>query len=503
MNNKSLINLLALDTVTNYAAELNGISVNAITLDSRQVSAGSLFVALNGAQTDGRLYIDKAIDLGASAVLSEAQSDDNKDAEIINISYREGIAIIHVTHLSHLLSEIASRFYDHPQRQLKLIGVTGTNGKTTVTQLISQWLELLGHKPYSMGTLGNGFNGHLADSPNTTLNPIDLIAHLASARDGGADYVVMEVSSHGLELGRVSALHFDATAFTNLTQDHLDFHGDMASYAKAKQQLFSANYTDKAALNANETIVTEWLAQWDNAVELSLFNQGQTDQSSYLEATNVVYSNHGIKADIQSSFGQGQLNSQLLGAFNLDNLLTALNVLCLLEFSLDKLLVIAPKLSAVAGRMEVFHQAKSPSVVVDYAHTPDALEKALLALRVHCQGQLVVVFGCGGDRDQTKRPLMARAAEQYADKVYITQDNSRSESPEIIFSHVLAGIQQRDAIVVEYDRVRAVSQAVHAAGSEDIVLLAGKGHEDYQLINGQRISYDERALANELVKAYI
>ena len=477
---------------------LSKLNISHLTLDSREVCQGSLFVALNGAQTDGRRFCNKAIELGASAILSELECSDN------HIEWHQtGVPIIHVSQLSSHLSHIASIFYQRPQDNLILLGITGTNGKTTVTQLICQWLTLLGKKAYSMGTLGNGLIDDLKPSQNTTLNAIDLIKHLAIARDANAQYLVMEVSSHGLSLDRLKSLHFAVAAFTNLSQDHLDFHGDMASYASAKQQLFTTKYCDKAVLNGSDKVAQAWNEQWPSEIELSAFNQPLTNAKHYMLANNVHFDHSGISADIESSFGQGILNSSLLGQFNLDNLLTALNTLCLAGFDFEKLVHLAPTLQAVPGRMEVFSNQNSPTVVVDYAHTPDALEKALLALRLHCQGKLSVVFGCGGDRDNSKRALMAKAAEQFADTVYFTQDNSRSESAQQIFNDMLSGISQPERITIEADRTTAIELALSHSTSQDMILLAGKGHEDYQILNGQTVDYDERALAKKLVQAYL
>jgi len=492
-----LSTLLAHVVDEKVSAKFSDITVAGLTLDSREVINQSVFVALNGAVTDGRLYIDAAIKLGACAVFCELST-----TQTSYIEYRDQTPVIFIANLSACLSKIASEFYGHPQEDLALIGVTGTNGKTTVTQLICQWLEKLGHKAYSMGTLGNGYVGELVDSPNTTLNPIDLIAHLAKAKASGAQYVVMEVSSHGLSLGRVSALMFDVAAFTNLSQDHLDFHGDMASYANAKKSLFSARYCKNAVLNGNDLVALEWAQDWQYDNTLSSFNQKLPHASQCIMAKGVTYSGLGITANVDSSFGSGVLTSKLLGHFNLDNLLCAINVLCVCGFPLNKILAIAPKIEPIAGRMEVFQQAQSPTVVVDYAHTPDALTQTIKALRRHCHGQLIVLFGCGGDRDCSKRPLMAQAAQQHADSIVITQDNSRSESFSKILEDIKAGLNDNQNVIIEPQRTKAVQLAITQANTGDVVLLAGKGHEDYQIIESQTIAYDERELARLTVESY-
>lgn len=479
-------------------SQIEPLNVQAITLDSRCVTSGGLFVALGGANTDGRLYIDAAIEKGAVAVLCEL---DNGRGAYVELSH--STPIIYIPNLALRLSHIASEFYQHPQNEMVLIGITGTNGKTTVTQLICQWLEKLGHTTYSMGTLGNGLTGQLVESPNTTLNAIDLMANLANAKQLGAQYVVMEVSSHGIELGRVDALTFDISAFTNLSQDHLDFHGNMESYADAKKQLFSAKFSKQAVLNGNDNIAFAWAQDWHYENPLSSYNQKLPHANDFVLANDVIYSTDGISAVIDASFGQGQLNAKLLGQFNLDNLLCAINVLCLAGFELAQVLKIAPSLASIPGRMEVFQHGNSPTVVVDYAHTPDALTQTIKALRRHCQGKLSVLFGCGGDRDNSKRPLMAQAASANADSLIVTQDNSRSEPFEQILTHIMTGFTTTENIVIEENRAKAVKLAVSNAKFGDIVLLAGKGHENYQIIGNQCLDYDERALAKSLVEAYL
>ncbi|NRA52857.1 MAG: UDP-N-acetylmuramoyl-L-alanyl-D-glutamate--2,6-diaminopimelate ligase [Gammaproteobacteria bacterium] len=474
--------------------KLEKITIKGISLDNRTLDTDWLFVALNGSQCDGRRFSAAALKQGAAAVLSELAPE-----QVSYVELTADGAIVHLSDLVAQLSQIAGDYYGQPSQHLTLIGVTGTNGKTTVTQLIAQWLELLGQRAYTLGTLGNGFIEALEPSINTTLNAIDVQRHLAQAVAAGASYAVMEVSSHGLALHRIADLTFDVAAFTNLSRDHLDFHGDMAGYAAAKQQLFSAKHCLQAVLNGQDPVARQWLEQWDSKVKVSCFNQRQPDVEQYLVATNVSYHTGGIDATIVTNQQQGQLSSQLLGAFNLENILAALNILVSAGFTLEQLLELAPQLSPVAGRMEAFSVAGLPTVVVDYAHTSDALVKALQALRVHCDNELVVMFGCGGDRDQGKRPLMAAAAEQYADKVIFTQDNSRSESPQLIIEQMFAGIQKPAAIKVELERTKAVELAIKMASANDIVLLAGKGHEDYQLLGAETLDYDERVWAQKVL----
>ena len=496
MSNKELSHLLNGLIADTTVDKLQNIDISNIQLDSRLVTTNGLFVALNGEQTDGRLYINKAAELGAVAALIDA---DDANFDTSNFS----IPVIAIDALESKLGEIASRFYNYPQHELSLIGITGTNGKTTVNQLVGQWLTILGKKAYCMGTLGNGLYGQLVDSPNTTLNAIDLIAHLARAKQLGASYVVMEVSSHGLSLGRVNTLHFDVAAFTNLTQDHLDFHGTMQAYADAKHMLFTDVYSKTMVLNGADNVAKSWIAQWQQQnrfVELTCFNEPSALALNNVVAKNISFDQQGFSASLSVNNSSFNLRTKLLGAFNVDNVLTAFSCLLNAGFSAQQLLKHVSKLTPVAGRMEVFGGESTPSVVVDYAHTPDALKQALSALRVHCRGQLWVVFGCGGDRDTKKRPLMATIAEQYADNLVITQDNSRSESPSAIFADMLEGIEHKEQVTVEHDRTFAVKSTIERAKVGDIVLLAGKGHEDYQILQCGRVDYDERALAQKTVE---
>ena len=470
-----------------WIADAPSVAIGGITLDSRAVATGDVFVAMPGSQADGRDYIDMAIANNAAAVLVHCDAAQHGQCE-----QHLGVWLVYVAELNARLSAIAGRYYGDPAGQLTLVGVTGTNGKTTVTQLIGQWLTLLGHPCYTLGTLGNGLYGQLRESVNTTASAIAVQEELARAVSLGASHLVMEVSSHGLDQHRVADLTFDVALFTNLSRDHLDYHGDMASYGAAKRQLFSPAHCRQAVLNGADPLSAQWLADWPTGLPVRCFHASPVKGIAALVASDVVYDDQGIAARLQGPEGQGELTSRLLGAFNLDNLLAALNALLLLGHDLDTLLQLAPSLAPVAGRMDAFTAPGRPTAVVDYAHTPDALEKALVALRRHCPGQLWAVFGCGGDRDPGKRPMMARAAEAHADRLVVTSDNPRSESPQRIAEQVMAGLTHPEAALLELDRPAAVQLALRRAKAGDLVLLAGKGHEDYQLVGTKRLDYNER-----------
>ncbi|OOE90145.1 UDP-N-acetylmuramoyl-L-alanyl-D-glutamate--2,6-diaminopimelate ligase [Salinivibrio sharmensis] len=467
-----------------WLTDAPSVPVKQMTLDSRCVGDGDVFVAVQGHQVDGRQFIQAAIEAGAAAVVQQGEHD--------QVSWHGRVPVITVCALPHALSAMAARFYHNPQQHLQMIGVTGTNGKTTVSQLIAQWLESLDKRTAVMGTTGNGFIGALKAADNTTGDAISIQAQLADFVQQGASHVAMEVSSHGLAQGRVASLAFDAAVFTNLSHDHLDYHGTLDAYAEAKKQLFELGLPLKV-INADDSVGRTWLQQWPEAIAVAM-DAASLDAHAgrFVHATSVAYASDGVRVQIDSSWGQGEIHAALVGDFNVSNLLVSLATLLGLGYPLAPLLAVSPQLQAVTGRMEVFLAADKPTVVVDYAHTPDALEKALLALRRHCNGALWCIFGCGGDRDTRKRPLMARLAEQHANHVVLTNDNPRSEDPETITQDMLAGMEAPERAWVKHDRADAVSQVIRQAKAEDIVLVAGKGHEDYQVLAHGKVHYSDR-----------
>ncbi|WP_435805681.1 UDP-N-acetylmuramoyl-L-alanyl-D-glutamate--2,6-diaminopimelate ligase [Shewanella psychromarinicola] len=474
-------------------------SINGLTLDSRDVKAGGLFVALPGHKVDGRVFIPQAIQAGASAILIHTDNSD-EHGRVDRLQYT--VPLVYFSQLSRQLSAVAAQFYLPNSQSLSLIGITGTNGKTSVSQIIAQIVHLLGHQAAVMGTLGNGLWGQLVDSGNTTADAVTVMRQLGEFVAQGAELCAMEVSSHGLVQGRVEAAPFNIVVFTNLSRDHLDYHGDMDNYAAAKKRLFQFPSVQHGVINLDDTVGAKWLTELANHKNKSFSIQANTTADFYCDA--IQYHDAGVTAtlhftDIDSGRPlSGTLSSPLLGAFNLSNLVAAISVLYLQGMAMASILAVLPQLIPVAGRMERFSSVNKATLVVDYAHTPDAIEQALKALKLHCKGTLWCVFGCGGDRDKGKRALMAQAAEQYADKVMITSDNARSEDPQAIIDDILQGISQPQNVLTEVDRIQAITHVVSLAQADDIVLLAGKGHETYQEVAGERIDYDERALAFKL-----
>ncbi|EKL9960144.1 UDP-N-acetylmuramoyl-L-alanyl-D-glutamate--2,6-diaminopimelate ligase [Vibrio parahaemolyticus] len=470
---------------------LASVLVSELELDSRKVQPGTTFVALVGHVVDGRKFIASAIEKGANAVI--AQACDVKAHGTIDII--DDIPVVYLDALDKCLSEIAGQLYTYPD--MKLIGVTGTNGKTTITQLIAQWIGLVGSKSAVMGTTGNGFLDDLKEAANTTGNAVEIQHTLAALAEQQAQYTALEVSSHGLIQGRVKSLSFAAGVFTNLSRDHLDYHGTMEEYANAKLTLFTQHQCAQAIINVDDEVGAAWAKQLTNAIAVSL--APTTEFEHALWASQVAYAESGITIRFDGQFGEGTLHAPLIGEFNAANLMLAFATLLSLGFDKSDLLATAAQLQPVLGRMELFQAENRAKVVVDYAHTPDALEKALQALRVHCDGQLWAIFGCGGDRDAGKRPMMAEIAERLGDKVVLTDDNPRSEDPVLIVKDMLAGLSKPAEAIVQHDRFKALFYALENAAPQDIILLAGKGHEDYQIRNGETIHYSDRESAMQLL----
>lgn len=458
----------------------SSVLIRELTLDSRKVRPGDLFLAVPGLQQDGRAHIADAIARGAAAVAYEAE-----DAADINA---DGTVLVPVRQLAGQLSAIAGRFYGEPSRSLHLAGVTGTNGKTSVSYLIAQALDRLGERCGIIGTLGTGFYGELELGRHTTPDAIGVQANLANLRKQGARAVAMEVSSHGLAQGRVAALMFDVAVFTNLSRDHLDYHGSMEAYGSVKATLFSMPGLSCRVINLDDAF-GRTLAAAD--AESRLITYSLETPSAYLYCPEARLEDDGIHARLVTPQGERSLRSSLLGRFNVSNVLAAIGALLGMNYPLDEILSVLPELEGPAGRMQRLGGGDRPLVVVDYAHTPDALEKVLEALRPHTRGRLVCLFGCGGDRDRGKRGLMAAVAERLADQVVVTDDNPRNEDPAQIRDEISSGFKSPDRVLFIAGRGQAIARCIAASQADDVLLLAGKGHEDYQEIMGERMPFSD------------
>ena len=463
-----------------------GVPLADLTADSRAVKLGSIFVAYPGTLRDGRAFIPEALARGASAVLWERKGFEwDERWEVPNLG---------IDGLRAKVSEIAGHVYGNPSDALWMVGVTGTNGKTSVSQWIAAASERAGWRAAVLGTLGNGLVGERVEAKNTTPDAIVLQRQLADYARRGARVAAMEVSSHGLDQERVAGIKYDVAVFTNLTRDHLDYHRTMEDYAEAKFRLFSARGLKRAVVNVDD----EWGAR------LAMRLRGQpvdtitfgTRDDARLRASNVSLDAAGVRFRVESEWGNGDAAARVLGTFNVSNLLAVTGALLASGIELDDAIAALATLEPVPGRLERLGGGELPLVVVDYAHTPDALEKALEALRpVVAKGRrLICVFGCGGDRDPGKRPIMGSVAARLADDVVVTSDNPRGEDPAAIIEQVLEGLGGREAESFE-DRQVAIFSAIHHARAGDVVLLAGKGHETYQEIAGTRLPFSDLDVA--------
>ena len=437
---------------------------------------------------DGRKYIAQAVAQGAAAVLWE------RDGYQWDAAWQ--IPNLPVKGLREQAGMIADEFYGHPSLKLWIAGVTGTNGKTSCSHWLAQAMTRLGRKTACIGTIGNGFPGALAETINTTPDPITLHGMLADYLAQGAAGVAMEVSSHGLVQGRVSGMHFDVAVFTNLSREHLDYHGDMQAYGDAKRRLFSWPELHAAVVNVDDAYGRQLAAELSgDGVRTMTYGL----QAGEVRGCNLRLSAAGLAMDVETPEGNARLESRVLGRFNAYNLLAVLATLLVSGVALQDAVRVLGETEPVAGRMQRLGGGQAPLVVIDYAHTPDALEKVLVALREQTAGQLLCVFGCGGNRDKGKRPLMGEISSRLADGVIVTSDNPRNEDPAAIIADIVAGMGGN--YHVEVDRAAAIDMAVSRAHAGDVVLIAGKGHEDYQDVAGVRLPFSDVEVARRALGA--
>ncbi len=458
------------------------VPIGGIALDSREVEPGDVFFAYPGTARHGRDYVYQAIDNGAVAVIYEPGVDAFPEL---------GVACYPLSNLQRRVGVIADRFYGHPSRYLRVVGVTGTNGKTTCTHILMQALEYLGERCGFIGTLGIGFKEELCPGRHTTPDPIRLHRSLRRFLDLGASYVCMEVSSHAMDQGRAEGVAFDVALFTNLSHDHLDYHQDMAAYGGSKAQLFDCVSLEIAVLNDDDAFSA---VLRERTKARTVIGYGM--KSGDVFAESITPGDNGLDLVVNSRGLRFSVSSSLLGRVNALNLLAATTVLLAQGWDGGDVASAMERLRPVPGRMELFRALERlPAVVVDYAHTPDALANALRSIREHCHRRLWVVFGCGGDRDRGKRPLMGQVAEQLADVVVLTDDNPRSERPQAIVSEIVAGMDSSPTVI--HDRAEAIQWAIRHAGAEDWVVVAGKGHETTQQLNDREIPLSDRDIVTQ------
>ena len=473
------------------------VPVNSLRIDSREVTPGDLFIALDGSNINGKEFIGDAITNGAVAVLLET----TVQGLIDNFS----IPIFGVVDLKSKLGLLANRFYGDPSRDLKITGITGTNGKTSVAFFLAEIMAANGKlKVGSIGTLGSGIFGELKSSVNTTPDVISINKLLSEFRSLKIKDVVIEVSSHGLEKGRINNINFDTAVFTNLSRDHLDFHGDMSLYGESKKKLFEIQGLKNAVINTDDEFGARLYSEINGIVNKLRYALVDNDRPSSSSSVDII--GNIIKQDIDSlllhissPWGQGEVCIALSGRFNAYNILACLGVLCAQGMAFDEALHGLSMVQGVPGRMEYFGTPGFVKIFIDYSHTPDALEQALGALRKQCKGKLVCVFGCGGNRDKGKRPEMGRVADQYADRVFLTNDNPRTEPAEKIIEDIKAGLSGTADVEIIIDRSTAIRQAILTSDPDDFVLIAGKGHETYQEIGRVKYPFSDRQQVRNLM----
>lgn len=464
------------------------VAVFSIANDSRDVKQGALFLAYPGFKVDGRHYIEQAINQGAVAVCYEADG--------FELSKALPAPCIPVKSLKQFEALIAARFYDYPSNKLPVVGVTGTNGKTSVTHFIAQ---ILGDSCGVIGTTGYGFLPQLKSAANTTPDAVRLQGMIATCLSQGAKTLAMEVSSHGLVEKRMAQTQFHTAVFTNLSREHLDYHKTMENYREAKAQIFKQSGVQYAVINADDPVSDFMIQSVPKGITIFTFSTQKNSQADIV-ASHFLPSEKGFSAFVKTPWGSGQINVALVGVFNLQNVLAAIGALGSLGVSFDYILKKVNQLHPVPGRMMIYRHEQFATAVVDYAHTPDALANALSALRQHTSGQLWCVFGCGGDRDAGKRAQMGAKAESLSDQVIITNDNPRTESPAAIADDIMCGIKNQNKCKIILDRKKAIAYAIDQANKEDVVLIAGKGHETTQTIGERVLAFSDSESVSEIFK---
>ena len=462
------------------------VAVSGLTEDSRSVAEGDAFIAVQGQSSDGHDFAHVAEKQGAACVLAEHP--------VSGLT----IPVVLVADLRSRRGALAARFYAHPSSDLTCVGVTGTNGKTSIAYHVADIASKMGVPSGVLGTIGWGRPPDLEPSHLTTADAITTQRRLACLRHDGCQTVALEASSHALAQGRVDDVQFTVGVFSNLTRDHLDYHDDTRAYGAAKQRLFEFDSIKRCILNVDDAFgrhLFEVLAKDDGKEVVTYGASGDVGWQ------NVAFHDHGLSAELVTPWGDHVVTLPVFGEFSLSNVAAAVAVLCGAGLPFAGVVEAAAELTPVPGRMEFFRQPGKPTVVVDYAHTPDALSKVLAALRTHCRGRLVCLVGCGGDRDPGKRPMMARAAARGADVVCLTSDNPRSEDPEAIIDQMRAGLESAAEGFEVVDRHQAIRRVLAEAGSDDVVLVAGKGHEDYQEVRGERHPFSDRKIVRDLLAA--
>ncbi len=489
---KKLVEILPKNHVGKLSDQL---LVNDIQIDSRRVSPGALFIALKGGDDNGEQYISGAVENGAVAVLVESDCIPS----IANVE----IPVIGVDNLKVRLGEIAEKFFENSSENLFICGITGTNGKSSIVSFVAQLDALLGGKAATIGTLGYGvIDKTITETGMTTPDVVSCHRILAELLSDGVQSVAMEVSSHGIDQNRTDNIHFDIGVISNITRDHLDYHGSFEEYARTKKSFLLSTQCKTAIINLDDkkcAALAEEMAEQNK----HFISYGIESPHADVRGSIKSYTDTGVVAHIESPWGEADVLVPLIGAFNFSNLIAAICVNCQSGKNFDALIKAIPDIHAVEGRTQevtVEGSLELPRVYIDFAHTPDALEKVLKALKLHANKNLWVVFGCGGDRDRGKRSQMGRIAAAYADRIILTSDNPRTEDPELILADILSGVPDNSPVEKIVERKLAISVAVGSSDKNDLVLIAGKGHESYQIIDREKLPFSDCVVAKKALE---
>lgn len=484
----------------------SGLLVAGLSVDARNIQKNDVFLAVAGTQQHGLMYAEQAVQAGAVAIIYDPESGGDFLAE--KVKKKHNVCLLRLPKLNEHISMIAARLYKCPSNELSVIGITGTNGKTSVSHFIGKALGGDEGACGVIGTLGWGRVEELKKTINTTPDAVSVQQQLAALLDEGVTKVAMEVSSHGLDQGRVNAVEFKGAVFTNLSHDHLDYHQTIEAYGEAKLALFKCPSLQFVVLNQDDDFSNSIKKTLRPNVKVYTFSRSEKCVAieNCLRISNEQLISTGLSFDLSLSGCTRRINSGLFGAFNIDNIVATIASLIAMGDGFEAAVAKAEKATGVDGRMQrVIAESSThvPTVVVDYAHTPDALKLALLSLREHCEGTLRLVFGCGGNRDESKRPLMGAIAAELADSVVITTDNPRFESASTIAEQIKVGVEGRADLNVILDRGEAIKQTIAMAPEDDIILVAGKGHEDYQQIKDEKITFSDVAHVKEALKSRV
>ena len=481
---------MTLADLLNGLADAPPVPVHGLASDSRLIAAGDLFLACGGHDSHGLDFLQQALDAGAVAVAFDASTADAPTES-------HDVPVIAVPNLARHLGAIANRFYKTPSAALQVVAVTGTNGKTTVAWMIAQCLERLGMPCGYVGTLGQGIGEIEGGEGLTTPGAVELHAALAGFRDAQARYAAIEVSSHALAQHRVDGIAFDTVLFTNLSRDHLDYHGDMRSYAETKASLFLEYAARHRIINLDSAFGAQLADRCgQDVITVSTTYDRTLNGRPFVFVRSVAAHEKGTTVKVETAWGEGEFSLSLPGDFNIANAASVLAFLLVQGVPIAEACSLLAEVDAPPGRMQrVAVTDGAPAVYVDYAHTPAALDAVLRALRAHCHGSLWCVFGCGGERDKGKRPQMGHVAEHRADRLVVTSDNPRRESPAAIIKEIMAGLAKPHCATVIEDRAAAIAWAIGSADAADSILIAGKGHESYQLQNGERRDFSDYGVA--------